>query len=256
VSRDQGIGILLAGALHLLALFAFRPFKPPIPLPIGNDPIQVNLVAAAPEPAANSTPATQEESITSSEPLPSPSAPKPTPLPSPQPTPPPPPIPTPAPSPSPSVAPAHPTPAPEIPPRRNPVRPKTNPISSRKDSSVAKKAGDAEAPSTPFRGTINRNGAAKSAGRGDTAPSYRSNPQPPYPEEARREEQEGVVLLDVLVSAEGRAMKVTVKRSSGVRILDQSAVSAVRAWSFEPGRVGGVPAIGHVDVPVRFRLDR
>ncbi len=60
----------------------------------------------------------------------------------------------------------------------------------------------------------------------------------------------------MLVSAEGRAMKVTVKRSSGVRILDQAAASAVRGWSFEPERVAGIPAVSHVDVPVRFRLDQ
>jgi TonB family protein len=66
----------------------------------------------------------------------------------------------------------------------------------------------------------------------------------------------GAVMLDVLVSADGRAAEVVVKRSSGYRILDQAAVAAVRHWLFQPGRTEGLPVASHVDVPVRFRLHR
>jgi len=68
--------------------------------------------------------------------------------------------------------------------------------------------------------------------------------------------QQGIVMLDVFVSADGRALKVSIKRSSGFRILDQAAASAVRGWTFQPGRIAGVPASSRVEVPVRFRLDR
>ena len=63
-----------------------------------------------------------------------------------------------------------------------------------------------------------RSGTVSGGGRGDMAPSYRSNPQPEYPEEARQLEQQGVVMLDVLVSADGRAAEVVVKRSSDIAL--------------------------------------
>jgi len=128
------------------------------------------------------------------------------------------------------------------------VKPSSSPTkrSATKPSTAAKKSGSDTAHS----------GAPVAGGRGDSAPGYRSNPQPPYPDEARRLGQEGLVMLDVLVSAEGRAVKVTLERSSGVRTLDQAAISAVRRWSFQPGRVAGVPVAARVEVPIRFRLDR
>jgi protein TonB len=86
-------------------------------------------------------------------------------------------------------------------------------------------------------------------------PRYRSTPEPEYPAAARRERQEGVVLLAVEVSAQGRPTEVVVKRSSGFELLDRSAVRAVRRWRFEPARTAGLPIASHVEIPVRFRLD-
>ena len=83
-----------------------------------------------------------------------------------------------------------------------------------------------------------------------------SNPPPEYPVEARRLHQEGVALLGVEVSAEGRPTSVHIKRSSGVPVLDQAALDAVRRWTFEPARIGGLPVASSVDVPLRFSLAR
>jgi protein TonB len=66
--------------------------------------------------------------------------------------------------------------------------------------------------------------------------------------------QEGRVLLNVAVSADGRATTVSVVRSSGVAALDQSAEATVRRWSFEPARVAGVAVASQVEVPVAFKL--
>ena len=87
-----------------------------------------------------------------------------------------------------------------------------------------------------------------------TAARYRSNPRPPYPEEARRLHQEGVVLLSVEVSEEGLPMNVSLKHSSGSNLLDQAAIQAVKRWTFEPARAGALPVASRVDVPVRFSL--
>jgi protein TonB len=85
-------------------------------------------------------------------------------------------------------------------------------------------------------------------------PDYRKNPELPYPAAARRRRQEGVVLLDVKVSAQGRPLRVELKHSSGIQILDEAALTAVRTWEFQPARAGLNPVESDVEVPVRFRL--
>ena len=85
-------------------------------------------------------------------------------------------------------------------------------------------------------------------------PDYRKNPEPTYPLAARRRRQEGIVLLSVTVSSQGRAVRVELKQSSGVSVLDEAAIQAVRAWEFEPARVNSTPVDSEIEVPVRFKL--
>jgi protein TonB len=85
-------------------------------------------------------------------------------------------------------------------------------------------------------------------------PDYRHNPEPPYPLAARRRRQEGIVLLSVKVSAQGRAVRVELKQSSGVTVLDEAAIQAVRGWEFSPARVGTTAYESEIEVPVRFKL--
>ena len=110
-----------------------------------------------------------------------------------------------------------------------------------------------------------RGGAAAGTGRpalsagpgpGNSPPRYRSNPRPEYPAEARRLRQQGRVLLEVEVSAEGQPASVSLKRSSGVASLDAAALAAVRRWTFEPARTAGLPVAARVEVPVQFDLTR
>ena len=85
-------------------------------------------------------------------------------------------------------------------------------------------------------------------------PRHRDNPPPKYPEAARRNGEQGVVLIRVLVDAEGRPGQVSLKQSSGFPLLDAAALEAVRQWTFEPARAGGLPVASRVDLPVRFAL--
>ncbi|HTQ07590.1 MAG TPA: TonB family protein [Polyangiaceae bacterium] len=85
-------------------------------------------------------------------------------------------------------------------------------------------------------------------------PRYRSNPAPDYPGPSRRRGEEGVVRLSVSVSAAGLPDSVSLAQSSGYPLLDRAAIAAVRQWTFEPARVGGVPVASQVVVPVRFSL--
>lgn len=81
------------------------------------------------------------------------------------------------------------------------------------------------------------------------------NRPPRYPMAARRQGLEGHVLLRIEVDGTGVATRVTVSKSSGHRVLDDSALRAAKDWRFLPALVDGRAASGAVDVPITFRLD-
>ncbi|MEO8857862.1 MAG: energy transducer TonB, partial [Burkholderiaceae bacterium] len=84
---------------------------------------------------------------------------------------------------------------------------------------------------------------------------YLQNPKPLYPPMSKRLQEQGTVLLDVLVGADGSAKKVQLKRSSGFDRLDKAALSTVQQWRFVPGTRAGVPEAMAYDVPITFRLE-
>jgi protein TonB len=86
-------------------------------------------------------------------------------------------------------------------------------------------------------------------------PDYLSNPPPTYPVAAQRERQQGLVILDVIVSADGRSEDVRILSGSGYYLLDEAARKAVRHYRFRPTTLNGVKVRSHVRVPIRFRLD-
>ena len=83
-------------------------------------------------------------------------------------------------------------------------------------------------------------------------PRYRSNPAPDYPPASLRRHEEGVVVVSGEVGADGRPSSISLKQSSGHRLLDEAALDAVRRWTFEPALAGGVPVTSVALVPVRF----
>lgn len=93
------------------------------------------------------------------------------------------------------------------------------------------------------------------AARPDRDAFASSHPTPAYPGVAQRAGNQGVVLLQVDVGADGLPVAVEVARSSGSRELDHAAIEAVQAWAFEPAVRDGKPAASRVQVPVEFRLD-
>lgn len=88
-----------------------------------------------------------------------------------------------------------------------------------------------------------------------TLPDYTFNPRPAYPRAARRMRAQGLVVLRVAVSADGRAEEVTVFKSSGFRVLDDSARTAVHRWRFKPAIRDGRRVESAVEVPIRFVLE-
>ncbi len=85
-------------------------------------------------------------------------------------------------------------------------------------------------------------------------PHYLFNPKPIYPGQARRRKQEGLVLLNVLITSRGLPERVDLLQGSGYRILDHAAIASVRHWQFDPARIGNLAMPCRVEVPIRFKL--
>ncbi|MEQ1638220.1 MAG: TonB family protein [Methylococcales bacterium] len=84
--------------------------------------------------------------------------------------------------------------------------------------------------------------------------NYLNNPAPHYSDEARKNHLEGTVILRVQVNPEGACSDIFVKRSSGHKELDDSALIAVKKWRFIPGKRGDAPIVSWVTVPIEFEL--
>lgn len=80
------------------------------------------------------------------------------------------------------------------------------------------------------------------------------NREPVYPEELRRQQVGGTVLLRVTISADGHAEQVTLAKTSGYKALDDSALEAVQTWRFEPARLNKVAVRYTVKLPITFSV--
>jgi TonB family protein len=76
---------------------------------------------------------------------------------------------------------------------------------------------------------------------------------PVYPEEARKNKIQGIVILEAKIDEAGRVFDVIVLKS--VPELDRSAVDGVRQWMYEPLLVGGKAVKAVFTVTVKFALD-
>ncbi len=92
-----------------------------------------------------------------------------------------------------------------------------------------------------------------------TPPSYNAayldNPPPVYPPLARRNGEQGRVLLRVHVTAGGATETVELRTSSGSPRLDNAALETVKRWRFVPARQGDQPVAAWVLVPINFTLE-
>lgn len=79
-------------------------------------------------------------------------------------------------------------------------------------------------------------------------------PNPDYSEEARKSKYSGFVLLDVLVSADGRVSSPVVIKGPGMG-LEEKALESVVKWKMRPANgPGGKPVACRVQIEVTFRL--
>ena len=189
-----------------------------------------------------------------------PLAPVPVPVPVPAPAPAPAPVPVPVPVPVISIAPAPPPAAPpespEMPPATEAER---GPLAATQAPDSAQVSSASPVPDVTPSQAPNQ---SENENRVGETTAQRVLPQvitarrvaPIYPATSRRRSEEGDVVLDVLVGADGRVTQITVAGSSDFERLDKAAVAAVQQWRFVPGRVAGEPQAMRLRVPIRFQL--
>lgn len=84
---------------------------------------------------------------------------------------------------------------------------------------------------------------------------YLQNPKPSYPRASRQRNEQGKVVVHVLIGTDGTALAAEVRVSSGYERLDQAALATVRSWRYVPGKRGGVPESMWFSVPINFLLE-
>ncbi|HTB97187.1 MAG TPA: energy transducer TonB, partial [Terracidiphilus sp.] len=77
--------------------------------------------------------------------------------------------------------------------------------------------------------------------------------QPHYPASAKKQRIQGRVLLDVIIGKDGTVENIKIKKSVSSDI-DQSAIDAVRQWTYEPFLLNGNPVEVQTTVSVTFSL--
>jgi TonB family protein len=79
-------------------------------------------------------------------------------------------------------------------------------------------------------------------------------PAPKYSDKARSDKLQGSVILEAIVTAEGKATKIVLVRRLGDG-LDEKAIDAVKSWKFKPAKdSSGNPVEVLVPIEVTFRL--
>ena len=81
-----------------------------------------------------------------------------------------------------------------------------------------------------------------------------NNPAPIYPSMSRRLREEGIVVLEILIKADGTVGEIKIKNSSGFKRLDETAVKAVKRWRYQPATQGGKSIDFWYEQPLEFSL--
>ena len=88
----------------------------------------------------------------------------------------------------------------------------------------------------------------------DAPPKPKRNIRPDYPKGARQRGEQGDVILEIRVNAEGAVDHVKVGVSSGFAELDEAAVRAAKAAKFSPARSGRDPVASTARLKLSFKL--
>lgn len=86
--------------------------------------------------------------------------------------------------------------------------------------------------------------------RNNTLKNYNLNKKPYYPMIARRKKWEGIVMLKLYVDKNGKINEIILAKSSGYKILDESAVQSVKNWKLMNNYNKNI----YIIVPIEFKL--
>jgi TonB family protein len=99
----------------------------------------------------------------------------------------------------------------------------------------------------------NTGGGVYRIGGGVSAPVPIFTPEAEFSDEARRAKYQGVVLITLIVDAQGNPQNPRVSRPLGMG-LDEKALEAVRKYKFKPAMKEGKPVPVMMSIEVNFRL--
>jgi TonB family protein len=99
----------------------------------------------------------------------------------------------------------------------------------------------------------NTGGGVYRIGGGISAPVPIFTPEAEFSDEARRAKYQGVVLISLIVDAQGNPQNPRVVRPLGMG-LDEKALEAVRKYKFKPAMKEGKPVPVMMSIEVNFRL--
>jgi TonB family protein len=88
---------------------------------------------------------------------------------------------------------------------------------------------------------------------GMTPPKVIFNPDPSYPDRARKAKRRGTVILRAGIGSDGTVQEVCVLRSASPD-LDESAVNTAKKWRFEPALKDGVAVPVSMPLEMSFNL--
>jgi len=106
----------------------------------------------------------------------------------------------------------------------------------------------------PGEGGGTGGGAFRAGVNGVGMPTCFYAPDPQYSDEARKAKYQGIVVLEGVITLDGKVTQIRVVKSPGLG-LDEKAVEAVRTWRCKPAMgPNGKPVPTQVPIEVTFRL--
>lgn len=81
-----------------------------------------------------------------------------------------------------------------------------------------------------------------------------NTPSPPFPRGASERDEEGTVILSMVINTEGRIEDIYIVESSGYADLDQAAMDTVYQWRFLPASRGGAAIAKRYKQAIRFNI--
>ena len=145
--------------------------------------------------------------------------------------------------------------------RRVPSPPQEEePPEAKLEKPIRRELGEIKLPEPKLDQTIkqseqsNNSQPAPRQARLDAPPKPKRNIRPDYPKGARQRGEQGDVVLEIRVNAEGTVDDVKVAVSSGFGELDEAAVKAARMAKFSPARSGHDSVASTARLKLQFKL--